>query len=940
MSNNNYKNLFHKINLGVVYQDHTGKIIDANAAASEILGFNLAELQELSSDSNPWDPIKEDGSPFPGHEHPVMEALRTGQPVSNVIMGIMHPKKKKRVWLRIDSVPEFEEEETKASSVFATFADITENFELHKKQEKTNRRFRTLFENSPIGVAYHKMIYDDNHNPIDYYYELANEKFKEFTGSNPCGKKVSEVFPGIENDPNFDWFTTFNKAAQYGETIRFQQFLPLNNRWYDIVAFPNGEERFVVAFLEITEQKKTEEKLAESEERYKIIVDNAPEAIVILDADKQVYIDANKNAEKLFGRPREELLNRNPSEFSPVIQVDGQNSLEAANTYLAEALKGEPQRFEWYHINNHTNKTIHCEIQLVRLPSKNRKLLRGSIIDLSELKNTEHLLEKVFNSTQDAIVIHDLEGKVLEVNGKMCEYYQLSKKEASEITIKDISALEMDFDELRTIWEHVIKGEKIRFEWKAMRPKDQSTFDVEVSLQRIGYLNNEYILGNIRDISERKLAEEKIITANKELKQASIELQHSNKELENAVQDIEKSRARVTSIIENTTESIWAINNKYEIIYLNKVFQDDFLSSFDVKLDIGTNLIEALPSFLVPVWKERYDRALNNERFDFEDKIEIALGKYVYIQVCMNPIVADGKVIGASMFGSDITNRKEIEQEIIAANEELQATTDALVQSNTELEQALIEARRSKELEVALKELKAAQSQLIQSEKLASLGILTAGVAHEINNPLNYILGGYTGLFNYFNRNTHTEEEKVQTLLESIKTGVDRAAEIVRGLNQFSREQNNFDEKCDVHAIVNNCLAMLNNQLKHRIEVKKDFSSESIVFQGNVGKLHQLFINILSNAEQAIQDEGFIAIHTFVENKQLHVHITDSGTGMDAKTLQSVTDPFYSTKEPGKGTGLGMSIALTIVNEHNGSLGFISNVGEGTTVKITFPLKA
>ena len=143
-----------------------------------------------------------------------------------------------------------------------------------------------------------------------------------------------------------------------------------------------------------------------------------------------------------------------------------------------------------------------------------------------------------------------------------------------------------------------------------------------------------------------------------------------------------------------------------------------------------------------------------------------------------------------------------------------------------------------------LHHLKETQSQLIHAEKMASIGILTAGVAHEINNPLNFIMGGYVDLEEYFT-DMGDPPEDVLFLLNSIKTGISRASTIVNGLNQFSRDQDTYDEVIDIHSIINNCLVMLQSQTKNRIEIHKNFSGKSSTLKGNVGKLHQVFINIL-----------------------------------------------------------------------------------------------
>lgn len=139
--------------------------------------------------------------------------------------------------------------------------------------------------------------------------------------------------------------------------------------------------------------------------------------------------------------------------------------------------------------------------------------------------------------------------------------------------------------------------------------------------------------------------------------------------LQTAKDQAEESDANIKAIIEGTTDSIWAFNLNYEILYINRTFQNEFYQSFGIKLDVGSNLINALPAVLQPVWKQRYDRALANEQFTVEDEVETLMGT-VYIQVSFNPILKNGKVIGGSCFGSDITFRKTAEIKLLKAKEE------------------------------------------------------------------------------------------------------------------------------------------------------------------------------------------------------------------------------------------------------------------------------
>lgn len=264
-----------------------------------------------------------------------------------------------------------------------------------------------------------------------------------------------------------------------------------------------------------------------------------------------------------------------------------------------------------------------------------------------------------------------------------------------------------------------------------------------------------------------------------------------------------------------------------------------------------------------------------------------------------------------------------------------------LSEINQELQQknTLIN-NQNQELKEALEQLKETQTQLYHAEKMASLGIMTAGIAHEINNPLNYILGGVTGLEHYLG-NGKMDQEKLDLFIESIKTGVERVSTIVSGLNQLSRSNDNYDEKCNIHAILENCLSILSHQLNNRISIEKNYADADLITLGNVGQLHQVFTNILLNASQAIEDNGTIKIATSQpDSENIEIKITDTGCGIAEDYLSKITDPFFTTKDPGKGTGLGLSIAFNLVQAHQGKINFESEPNKGTTVTLQLPIKS
>lgn len=282
---------------------------------------------------------------------------------------------------------------------------------------------------------------------------------------------------------------------------------------------------------------------------------------------------------------------------------------------------------------------------------------------------------------------------------------------------------------------------------------------------------------------------------------------------------------------------------------------------------------------------------------------------------------------------------KEQQTELTKLNNKLAASHSYTLDLNNELVNANETLEKQKtELLDTLKKLKDTQSQLIQAEKMVSLGILTAGIAHEINNPLNFIQGGKTALELHINDHYKNEEEAFKPMFDMIDQGINRATEIVKSLNHFNRSSEKSSELCNLHAIIDNCLVMLHNQLKHRIEINKVYTSSNFTLTGNEGKLHQLFLNIIGNAEQAINGSGTIHIETRLNGSYIKTIISDNGHGIKEEHMQKIMDPFFTTKSPGKGTGLGLSIVHNIIQDHNGLIEYESKPNEGTKVTVSLPL--
>jgi two-component system NtrC family sensor kinase len=226
------------------------------------------------------------------------------------------------------------------------------------------------------------------------------------------------------------------------------------------------------------------------------------------------------------------------------------------------------------------------------------------------------------------------------------------------------------------------------------------------------------------------------------------------------------------------------------------------------------------------------------------------------------------------------------------------------------------------------------EEQLTQNEKLSALGLLAAGVAHEVNTPLTGI-SSYTQMLEHqFNSRPETRE-----ILQKIEQQTFRASKIINTLLDLSREQPAEVEQIDINGLLHETLLLLKPHFKDLpIEIVQEFDSSNPAVSGNEGKLQQVFTNLFLNARDAMQQGGRLLVRTETDGGQVLINIVDTGVGMDEKTLKRIYEPFFS-KKAFKGTGLGLAITYTIIQEHRGSIDVFSEEGKGTHFQIKLPMK-
>ncbi len=309
--------------------------------------------------------------------------------------------------------------------------------------------------------------------------------------------------------------------------------------------------------------------------------------------------------------------------------------------------------------------------------------------------------------------------------------------------------------------------------------------------------------------------------------------------------------------------------------------------------------------------------------------------------------------------------------------EGLNLGADDYISKETPPAELIARVRAGLRISLLQKKLDTAYSQLVQSEKMAALGQLAAGVAHEINNPTGFvhsnlntlkeysqdllkIITAYDNLVKTVQKKGPSPSQEIQDAITKIATtrdqidldfiiedmtdllnesyeGTDRIKKIVADLKTFAHPGKEQMEETDINACIETTLNVIKNELKYKIEITKNYQQDLPRLKCFPQKLSQVFMNILVNSGQAIASDGKIMIATRLQDKAIRVLFSDNGKGISQENIKKIFDPFFTTKDVGKGTGLGLHVAYTIIQEHGGEIEVKSQEGKGTLMALTLP---
>jgi PAS domain S-box-containing protein len=444
---------------------------------------------------------------------------------------------------------------------------------------------------------------------------------------------------------------------------------------------------------------------------------------------------------------------------------------------------------------------------------------------------------------------------------------------------------------------------------------------------------------------------------------------------------LRRSEAKFRGLADTMASAV-LVHNEGKILYANRYVEA--LTGFSQKELRNMHFTEVIHPESLPLIEARAQARHAGTPLAplCELRLNTRDGRECWVELSAGMVEFDGAPAVIGTF-TEITARRAAEEALRRAHDELEQLvekrTSQLLAATQEMERD-IERRRTAEAEmterntqlaVLNQKLNEAQGQLMQSEKLASIGQLAAGVAHEINNPIGYVHSNLGSLEKYIEaalamldayagaeaaiadpgvlaqlqqikqeRELAYLREDLPTLLAESKEGITRVRKIVQDLKDFSRADTAQTwEPADLHHCLDSTLSVVWNELKYKAEVIKEYGEPPEV-ECVASQLNQVFMNLMVNAAHAIEGpRGRITLRTGVAAGNAWIEVSDTGKGIPPENLGRIFDPFFTTKPVGKGTGLGLSLAYGIVQKHHGKIEVASEVGVGTTFRVVLPIK-
>ena len=709
---------------------------------------------------------------------------------------------------------------------------------------------------------------------LDYEVLQQNQTLIDRFG-NIVGKKCYHAYMGFEKPCEFCPMA----RALDNNSIERIELRGNDGRDYEILSAPltNADgtvDRAIEVVIDITDRK-------QSEKRYRILFDDAPDTILTVRGSDLTIMDFNKKSLETFKCEGKDFKGKTPFEISPPKQNDGKNSKEKAFEIMSTLLEQQqPVTFEWQH-KRFTGEVFDAEVSLSILEHEPEIILQAIVRDITARKQVEEKLQKsernyreIYNASSDAIFIHDTKtGKIVDVNQTMLEMFGYTRQEALQLEIGDISSGEPQFiqiEAMKRIRKVVNEGPQM-FEWFS-RHKNGSCFWTEVALRKTQIGGKGRVLAFVRNITQRKQLDS-------ELRLVKHSIEHSAYPFEWIQKD-----ARFVYV---NDASCRALGYTHEELCSMRVSDID-------------------PDFPSEDWPGFWKKLKTEKTLTFESYHRKKNGDIFPVEILANHVVFEGRE-HVFAYAKDISEERKYEND-------------------------------RKKLE----------TQLLQAQKMESIGTLAGGIAHDFNNILSPIIGNTELAIMDVDNNNPIK----LNLDEIMKAGL-RAKDLVQQILAFSRQREQQKAPVQMGLMIKEISKLLRSSIPTTIDISYDIKAEIDTVLADPTQIHQVIMNLCTNASHSMGEKGgeleIELDDLFLESNiggkytdlnpgsYLRLTVRDTGYGIKPEVMDKIFEPYFTTKEIGIGTGIGLAVVHGIVQSLGGDINVESTPGEGSSFRVLFP---
>lgn len=804
--------------------------------------------------------------------------------------------------------------------------DTTERKQAEVKLTESEARYRSLFNGMSEGFALHEIVFDEQNQPSDYRFLDINPAFERQTGlsrQNVVGRLKSEVVP--DDDPY--WLEIYGQVALDGEAVHFDHYASTLQRHYEVFAYCPAPRQFAVLFLDITERKQAEKQLRASEEKYRQLVELAQEGIWTIDTKAKTAF-VNPRMAEMLGYSEAEMLGRLLFDFME------EQDVKLARENIERRMRGIREQHD-FEFRRKDGTRLYASLETTPLTDEQGQY-NGALVMVSDittrrlaeeaLRTSEKNLWAILSATTDSIFLMDVEGTVLTMNEASARRLKTTVEEITGQNVYEFIPADVGKSRKKKVDEVLRTGRPVNFidhRWGVWM--DQTIYPIlDVNGQKVVRLA---IFA--QDITARKRAEEDLLR----------QLKHTA--LLNDIVRATMARVDLDSVFRTALEQLEThLPVDFSIIALQSSSNEALTvatygqkshkrcAQLDLSSGQGFPLREMNPENWLN-WQQTLHYYPELTQFDHPMARRISQTG-LHAIVVLPLLTPNNGPLGLLTLGRE------------PANSFVPRELEFLAQVSEHVSLAIQHIHLYQKLHTAYEDLRQSQENILKVERLRALGQMASGIAHDINNALVPILG-FADVLMLRNPNLGEDARKY---LEHIKLAGEDISRIVHRMREFYRPRSEQEPLAavDLNQIMSQVIEMTRPQWRDipqeqaiPITVETDLAAGLPQIQGIESELRQALTNLIINAVQAMPQGGTLTLRTRQLTGWIAAEVIDTGTGMDEKTRRRCLEPFFTTKGQ-QGSGLGLSMVYGMIQRHNGSIEIDSALGQGTTIRLLFPV--